>query len=361
MKLPPTFFDLMAKARPHVLTSVEAAVKEGRAPECPDELIEASVATVISDFLRKTGFSYQEFLRSPGATSKEFVNTAKMVAAATRLEFATIHNFLKSGKKTFYFTDGVSFNLLNTSLNVTTDNIRLPYDSCLFVFSSKEVIDTLYKVHRNPTTIHYDTPVSVFVTRSPVHVEGLVGDKFIICVWHARPPNIVHFFVKREIFLKHGWKLEDALKTDWSKLRGIEGESEKRFTEDGVDFFRLILNSIMYLSSKSADVREKVSEHAEIDKSILAEAVVSRKRKLDQTKGRYSQLPYCTVGESVFRVGSNGGTGKGGQLLNRITVRGHWRMQAHGERHSERKPIWVEPYQKGPELADLVNKPYLVK
>jgi hypothetical protein len=32
-------------------------------------------------------------------------------------------------------------------------------------------------------------------------------------------------------------------------------------------------------------------------------------------------------------------------------VRGHWKMQAHGEARAQRKRMWIEPYWRGPEGA----------
>lgn len=43
--------------------------------------------------------------------------------------------------------------------------------------------------------------------------------------------------------------------------------------------------------------------------------------------------------------------GPGWKLRMRYCVRGHWKMQAHGEGHKERKRIFVAPYWKGPEGA----------
>ena len=51
----------------------------------------------------------------------------------------------------------------------------------------------------------------------------------------------------------------------------------------------------------------------------------------------------------------------GGRTIDkRFVVRGHQKMQAYGENFSLRKPIWIKPYWKGPELAEIINKPYKV-
>jgi hypothetical protein len=50
------------------------------------------------------------------------------------------------------------------------------------------------------------------------------------------------------------------------------------------------------------------------------------------------------------------------QLKSRVLVSGHWRAQWYGsekERYTE--TIWIEPYFKGPEMANVINSRYIVK
>lgn len=44
------------------------------------------------------------------------------------------------------------------------------------------------------------------------------------------------------------------------------------------------------------------------------------------------------------------------KLSVQILVRGHWRAQAHGVRHSLRKVIWIEPFWRGNEDAPILAK-----
>lgn len=41
----------------------------------------------------------------------------------------------------------------------------------------------------------------------------------------------------------------------------------------------------------------------------------------------------------------------------RWMVRGHWRLQPHGSGRTQRKPIWIDPYVKGPEDKPLDVRP----
>ena len=57
---------------------------------------------------------------------------------------------------------------------------------------------------------------------------------------------------------------------------------------------------------------------------------------------------------SAARDGAEGASGR--QYRRRWWVGGHWRQQACGPGRTQRKPIWVSPYVKGPEGSPLVAK-----
>ena len=57
---------------------------------------------------------------------------------------------------------------------------------------------------------------------------------------------------------------------------------------------------------------------------------------------------------SAARDGAEGASGR--QYRRRWWVDGHWRQQACGPGRTQRKPIWVSPYVKGPEGSPLVAK-----
>jgi hypothetical protein len=56
--------------------------------------------------------------------------------------------------------------------------------------------------------------------------------------------------------------------------------------------------------------------------------------------------------------GGEGITAADGRVYrHRWTVSGHWRNQAHGHRYSEHRPVYINPYLKGPEDAPLLTTP----
>ncbi|MBE3035638.1 MAG: hypothetical protein IMZ70_00930 [Candidatus Atribacteria bacterium] len=54
-------------------------------------------------------------------------------------------------------------------------------------------------------------------------------------------------------------------------------------------------------------------------------------------------------------------SGSGRTIDKRFVVRGHWKMQPYGEKHTLRKSLWIKPYWKGPDFAEIINKPYKVE
>ena len=48
-------------------------------------------------------------------------------------------------------------------------------------------------------------------------------------------------------------------------------------------------------------------------------------------------------------------------IIEHTGQRGQWRNQPHGIGHQERKLKWINPYVKGKDLSELINKPYVVQ
>lgn len=56
-----------------------------------------------------------------------------------------------------------------------------------------------------------------------------------------------------------------------------------------------------------------------------------------------------------FALGNTRAAPEGWKVRVKHIVRGHWKMQAHGEGRAERKRLWVEPYWRGPEGAQMAH------
>lgn len=403
MALPPTYYDFVSKLRPSLVEMAQQDAADLLSGPNPPQTIHS-----VDDYDSR----FQQFIEQlnaemlgygadhPGISVKEMSPILSSAPPQAKAFFASLYgtvnneyhsvvNFALARKKTFHFSDNLAEHLANTEINLKAALIQLPFPTCLFTFTSRAVINAMHNIRGNTgrlamnvAGLDYSAPISVFLTVHPAGAD-LPGRKLLICAWHARLPDTSYLALKRELFLGDDWTLEQALRTDWETLtpndlgigmsvnlneESIAHQDDDTFYTDGLAFFRIILNAVLYLSSDQAELIAKESPRREIEARVTAIKSLPKRRKLLQSAGRFTALDYQEVGASVGPIviqkgeaeRSEGGAG-GGKPLVRFMVRGHWRRQLHGTESQDRKLIWIRPYYKGPDLAATINKPYLVK
>ena len=358
-----------------------------RYQQCLDTLVNE----IAKDFSKRTGLPINEFQKLiRNAPSDIKANIASLLHTAN-FEYHAIMNFALSGKKTFYFSDNLSHHLANTEINLKADLVELPFNSCLFVFTSPVVINAMHNIRgqdgrweMNTAGLDYSAPVSVFLTMHPRDRE-LPARKLVMVAWHARHPGRSYLMLKRELYMGDGWTLEQALRTDWEKLNpeqhggGIylsaEGEiatqDDRTFYTDGLGFYRIVLNAILYLSSDQPELFAVKSPRAELEARAAMILSAPKRKKAKKGAVQHSVLDYSEVGGSVSHIivqqtavegcEPDGNAGSRSKSLYKFMVRGHWRHQPYGPGLSERKLIWIKPFYKGEDMASQINKPYLVR
>lgn len=113
----------------------------------------------------------------------------------------------------------------------------------------------------------------------------------------------------------------------FSQLSGNFQRAGIQHTEQAEEVFSYILNALLYINS---------------DKRLVGfDIVISPLLVNNNNKGAEK------TEERKYR--------------NQWIVRGHGRNQVYGERLSERKLIWIEPYIKGDSDSVLVNRNYTVE
>lgn len=114
--------------------------------------------------------------------------------------------------------------------------------------------------------------------------------------------------------------------------------------DDTKNMVNLFYNAVMYINDPDRD-------------KIETESCGSRKLKIGSKGHIKSNYILLKAPKSYVSLSS---ASKSWVLDERLLVRGHWKKQAHGEKSSLRKRIWIKPYYKGPEFASVENKPYKV-
>ncbi|EEG33488.1 hypothetical protein FAH67_02780 [Neisseria flavescens] len=400
MEMPKTHFDCIQYLRPELLIEAKKDVKEllnidRKSPILSideyENRLNSYLEKVINDTLQvaadNIGVSLNFIKNNIDDLPEFFKNHLFALGSTINYEYHFIVNFLLAGRKTFFFSDAISQKLLYTEINVPAKEIQLPFFSCQLVFTEREIIDAFYTkaLKDNPDlTVDYSCPISVFVTLFD-DCDELDGRRIIFNSYHSKYPDTIFLMQKRELFLGNDWNLEQSLRTDWENLTpnnfgygsfyndgNISKLEDDLFYTDGLLFYRIILNAILYVISSKADFPKKESQIRKIEKKIANAKSFLKKERLNQETKAISSLDYFEVGLSEQQIilknqhdNENSESVDYSRLdrkiLRRFMVRGHWRNQRYGSGLTETKLIWIKPYIKGDELAEVINKPYVIK
>jgi len=374
MKLEPTYYDGLKKRDPILFKYVSrelANIKEKDllGPFGLVEHFQAHFDEYISELAKKFAEDVHNqlgFVPPDLTRSEPFIQ----LASTREIDYLTVTNFELFGRKTFFFASNLVEHLAFTEMNASSEFVRPPFDCCLFVFRSHLAIEALYRISKRPPP-YCNAPISVFVVQRPAE-EG--KRKLIFACFHG---NLEHtyIYVKRELLIRDDWTIDHMLKTDW---RDIYQDSEDKsefvdesvFYNEGILFFRILINSLLYLSSNDIDTIDCLSPHATIIHKLNNQRLRREHRQLKKQVQAVSSLNYSLVGSKVgyiivrkpqlFSDISDDSLPQR-KLAVRFIVRGHWRNQPVGKGKKERRLIWIKPYYKGPEMAELISKPYVVK
>jgi len=282
------------------------------------------------------------------------------------MDYIAMFNFILFQKKVFYFSNNLSSHLALTKLDAPSKFLMAPFESCLFVYDSPKIIDAFYKMVEGEIK-KINSPINVFIVQANTS-EGL--RRLILLCIQANNLN-THAYFKREILIKEEWSIEEALHTDWRNVFNLnveEAEEEDVFFNEGLIFFRVVLNSLLYLGSNEIDIQEKLSPNKSLIEKYKRTKSNRKINKLENKLSNSSILNYSLVGENLPPITvkkpsiSESEVSDYDTVLNykKYLVRGHWRVQHFGKGNSKSKLIWIKPFMKGPEFGEFINKQYKV-
>ncbi len=347
------------------------------------EVLDESTERFIEDMCRQTGLPASE-IRYQAETLPAARQSMAQLIGTVSMSYHCALNLELSGRKVFYLSENLIEKLSETELSVAAEDLEMPFPSCLFVYQGGNAHELFQRIFPSGETTHTrdgsELPISVYATLGPSReFPGRRALIFVSVMADTRTGRQLAL-AKRELLLTPGRSVEDALHTDWEKERANTGKpsdpsggwrlsesaaeqskSDDLFYTDGLQFYRLVLNTILYLMSDGAERREMKGTQQEILDEAEQEKSAKQRRKKQSFAQKFSAEPYILLGESVAKISERGGNRHTSETGKRIIVRGHFKNQPHGPERKLRKHIWVQPYYRGPEMADLVNKPYVVK
>lgn len=273
----------------------------------------------------------------PVSISDEDHRTLRRYFEEQARQYHLILNFEMAGGRIYRISAGLAQRLLQTRIDVTTEALQLPFRSLMLVFDDDDSL----------AAFHQDRPFG----RSPLRgaVSSILFDartdagRCLLATSIHTNGSRAYGMMERSMRYREG-TLEGMISTQW------EGANDSLLRTSGKDFHRLILNSILYISSQSSRIavpRRNASAPDPLTRSVRA---------------------FMPTGEGLTPL-SRGARGipsskdrlRGRPVDVRQIVSGHWKYQAYGTRLSERKLVWIEPYWRGPDFAEVVNRPKLVR
>lgn len=299
--------------------------------------------------------------------------------------YPALVNYERWDRKTFHISDALTARLAVTEANIQIGQMHLPFPAFLIVFTDPLATELLYRQMRaeRPRIAQQplpDAPISIFVQRvqraEDAHPRLIVTT--VIAERLDRTHAAFHHLGRRQLHLDPDWDIERSLRTDWDEVTpgdtlaetGSDASREfllddATFYDAGLGFYRFVMNTILYLTSRAAErevIPSPVEQLQEVDLSALSRKAAKTLRRRAEAA---SPDPHEKVGRSVQPIRYSQNSGSDGApsirtIDKRFLVRGHWRNQAVGPGRRERALIWIEPHWKGPDLAEITSRPYLV-
>lgn len=276
-------------------------------------------------------------------------------------------NFQIFSKRPFLITDNLTQRLMNTNLNADCQFLMLPFPCSMFVYTDPVMIEAMYESAGSANKNQIAAPVTVYLTQYKAQSGH---DMIRIDAYHPDKTSL-SLYVEDEITVMPDITISEYLAKERPHLAGKKAQSEgfhfdeqqdAILPEDSMPFMKTVLNTILYLASNDPDIREQVSQRQQITHEAQGKKNPTKRDKALERARQYSSLPYTIVGLNTKPLtDQRPDTGTGRKLTVRFIVKGHWKSQPYGQNRAKRYPRWIEPYYKGPEMAEAANRPYIVR
>ncbi|WP_247391764.1 hypothetical protein [Ralstonia pseudosolanacearum] len=377
MELPDTYYEMQVRTNPRLFHFLRKDLRR----------LEANPTLVVQDILPPLGECEEvAYVRSTLAYMQEHPErygwlhnraTHAAVLDAMIRDYRFLLAYEHAGRKTYYFSEPLTEQLCYTALNMNCDQLRLPFSSFAFVYDSAEAVEAVHSILKRP--VEPGETVTVLVREDDLEQVGFPRLMFAIYV-HRGDTAVAQ--VSRQLAMRPDWTLEQALRTDWDKVNmpspperfapvarlaaegdgdfEIDADEMEVFFDEGLRFVRLLLNSILYVTSRDAELAERLTRR----KVRPAKAAHAKSRNFEKRQ-------YWVAGQSVeplpividpLRAPASGRPlrREGRRVQVRFLVSGFWRRKP-GAGQDAPKDVWVKPHHRGPEMADLINRPYVVR
>lgn len=323
MHMPRTFYEDFQARWPTWFRAIERRVAQLRASDSRYRVPPAVFADAVPMVQELIVETFKELTASTLTREMELKDrdAARDMIPKISETAAALAAFVLYGKRCFYVQPNLVQRLAHTRLDIDPADIGLPFPYFMLVF---------------------DDPISraaageVWPTEGPISVMVYQGRGGEGTAFEGQPALVISPFTPRQ-FTTRRTSVE-------LNLAGGRIDFDPELPYEHLSW--IVLNALDY-----------------IDHPWDEAAPVSVKTPSHTTSKKASKLPYISVGHRYAPMQTpplGTTTADGYKLDHRVFVRGHGRNQRHGPRNSLIKRIRIEPFWKGPDDADVVERPYVV-
>lgn len=265
--------------------------------------------------------------------------------------FQTLHTKIDvwriAGAKTFMLSKDLAeaFYYTDIPLDLTPDEFRYPFNAFMI-----ECESPLFKVEEKAVNhiLYINKSIVDMVNTSLVQRDGSIATEIgwdvaltaltagVGCI------GIDQMWVN----LKNGFTIEDTYKKGSIYKDQVLSRLPVNKTETQ-NLMNIFYNTVMYINDP-----DRRPQDTEVHKTRKMRDGNKKKSKLVKSEYIILQPPKSYISLSK---------GKGRTIDKRFIVRGHYRNQAYGKKMLQRKKIWIMPFWKGPDMAEIASKKYKVK
>lgn len=258
------------------------------------------------------------------------------------------------GEKIYYLSKNLVEMFAHTAMNVSSDLIQSPFQAIYIYIDQNDLILKDYTGTAPIKGVYVNLREESGGSRklrimATTGVEGLnnftdINFFFNLNLWPGKVDELVE---------EH---LDQMLKGELASERDLFGNHEiiPALT-------RLVINSLLYITSKNPDL-EKITP----PKINMGNVKSKRKQqKLEKRLTKVAQKSFILIGGKTPRMTTANGkiVSDNSKINYQFTVAGHWRAQWKGSRSDgswRQEQVWIKPYIKGKDLAESINKRYII-
>lgn len=292
-------------------------------------------------------------------------------------EYRFILGYERYERTTYFMSEGLCDALAYTQMNLECDDLRLPVECFAMVFANDTARSAYAALVKHP--IQPDSLLTVYVRDDNVAPVGF--RRLLMMVVESSPNGEMLSSVGRQLALRSDWDLERALRTDWETAgvhdasTAISGTSSlaqnedgtysldgdahiETFFEEGLLLFRMIVNGIMYIVSRDAELVPHTDGEV-TDAPIGVDGKQGKRRSYQEVGPSVEAMP-VVLDTADRRTEALGDQVQRRQLSVRFLVPGFYRRPRNSPLDAK-KSVWVRPHMRGPDMADLIHRPFIVK